>query len=1306
MASDIQLDLKLTPQSEQLLKKLEGFETKPLNVGIKLDLKNKDLFDSLTGLEKRDIKATVDVQFKNYDLVKSINALDQKTIHTTIDLQIKNADKLDKIADLIPALERLSRIDFSNLGKGLDAVGDKIDNVAKHAASLGNFTDLIEGKSSQGPIGQQRGPGGRFTGNYIPNDPYNFQSSGAGGAGPKNTFSPNDLLGYGYNRSQELSNNYATYRVQAAVANSLANQQTLAQNGQIAQQALFQQTLQESSPFLAQLLYLNANSSAAGQVNNQAFANQEAKSRAQQQAAIDRAQTKFSGLGLFQQQRQRQSIADEFNLSDSSLLGPNKTLGSFLGEKFLGNGGSGLATAAEAIAGGTRGIAGLLGGLGGEFLGGPVGAAIGGTLLPAIVDRFTETFGKITEVLGEAAQAGLQFQQSIVSLSGIFQANTNIRSVGGGSLSTRQEIEAQQGFARNTLLASRSKLLPLGIAGQQEAVLVQAIQSGAAQKGIILSADETATLAQRFGSTILAQRPELLNNPSLLRRDVEDVLSNSGSASRTVLGSLLRPSLGALNRSNSGEDLVRSTASLQGFTEAIENSSLLSVQLQRFSGYAENAKLNLGLLIDEFPPFVGAIKAVNDLLKFTTSGYDKAIEGRNKIEADFIEEFKNSGNPVDQFLGNAAQFLVNKRDNGIFSSDNPQGVERTIKDQVQIKSLLRKAGLDEQQIAKNSEEVDFSPESKLKKLSDLRSRFGSSSAFDSFTDRLVTNETIDARNSLLKENLAGLNTGFIGDQVKSNNLSLETSRANLGDLTNRREFLNSQLDRQRQLLKAQISGNPLKDEKGNALSADTALIASIQQQIKENERAINAERATGVRLLAAQVGEAKRLGDLKTSTIANLGAASGSGQAIALSNINSLRGQVSAAKKLLGQGNDEEVSLQISALEARIQEQEQAQSIAGFETEKANTYGGTFAGRRKIGLINISQQEASGAISPEVAQKQREEFKTRDSLNQIGETANLSKTASGADLEISTASIRFKELNNQLTASSFALKAFESSVRLASLNRQDKAVQLIKDLEAKGGTLSLEQGNKLVRDFGQEGAQNIIAEARFGSGVAGEFRQREKAEIGLNDFLNVEADPTRIKAEEDSFRNRNALEQAGIRNKQANFGNDLALAKVQKANALFDLKTKLGLDDNSPLGRAAKFALNDIQSGLLDESGNLKASGLASLGILPSGPENQDLALDEKGFKYKTKDGSIFTPDEFKKRFPTDVPDHFRTKDLPSVDLPKNPIAENAKDSMTQLASQIGSLNQQLASLITTLQVNNLTQALTTSLANQFKVGN
>lgn len=241
------------------------------------------------------------------------------------------------------------------------------------------------------------------------------------------------------------------------------------------------------------------------------------------------------------------------------------------------------------------GLPGVAGGLLGGALKGPEGIFLGSAITQGLSKQVTETFEKISNTLREAARAGLEFQRSIVGISAVLSANTVLTNKQTGQpLGAEETLRIQTNRAREIQLGARAGLLPIGIAGESEAALVRAIVGGAGQRGINLSAGGAATLARRFGGTISAVNPQILQNPTQLVRDIEDILLGLPQATRTTIGATIRPEVEKIRTARSEEDLLNATKRLEEFYNAIKNSDQAAVSILKFSAAINNLNTQVG----------------------------------------------------------------------------------------------------------------------------------------------------------------------------------------------------------------------------------------------------------------------------------------------------------------------------------------------------------------------------------------------------------------------------------------------------------------------------------------------------------------------------------------------------------------------------------------------------------------------------------------------------------------------------------------------------------------------------------------
>lgn len=271
------------------------------------------------------------------------------------------------------------------------------------------------------------------------------------------------------------------------------------------------------------------------------------------------------------------------------------------------------------------------------------------------------TFEKLAASLESVVDSGLKFQQAIVGIAAILQATTTLTGPGGSSLSLPAQLAEQTKIARSIQLTARKQLLPLGIAGEREAVLVQAVISGAAQKGIILNAQQAATVSARFGAAATAINPALLSNTTQLRKDVTDILAGLPQAQKTSLGAAVRPILGEIKRATTGEELISATDKLQAFVTAVKGSDQAFVGLLKLSGSIDQLKTVAGdALLQKIVPGLNALadalmnpglqtgvsniaEVVGQAINFVTKATAKTIKFVSPNSGGgFLDNLKNS----------------------------------------------------------------------------------------------------------------------------------------------------------------------------------------------------------------------------------------------------------------------------------------------------------------------------------------------------------------------------------------------------------------------------------------------------------------------------------------------------------------------------------------------------------------------------------------------------------------------------------------------------------------------------------------
>lgn len=266
-------------------------------------------------------------------------------------------------------------------------------------------------------------------------------------------------------------------------------------------------------------------------------------------------------------------------------------------------------------------LSGLLGGplsgiggvAGATTLGGPTGALIG----TAVFEFVGREFAKLAGTLVEAAQAGLQFQKSIVSIAAIFQSATKITDLRGNVLPIAEQIKIQNLRARQTQLATREQLAPLGFGTEGATTILQSILLGASERGLNFNPNELALLSKRFASTIAALEPEAINDPSRILRTLPDIVGGLPRAGSSEIGAALKSIVPQLFSGGikSEAEFLKITKALDSFVEVLTQSAgTASIALAKLTIIFQNAKADFGdkLLQGIVPGLTALADALND----------------------------------------------------------------------------------------------------------------------------------------------------------------------------------------------------------------------------------------------------------------------------------------------------------------------------------------------------------------------------------------------------------------------------------------------------------------------------------------------------------------------------------------------------------------------------------------------------------------------------------------------------------------------------------------------------------------------
>lgn len=686
------------------------------------------------------------------------------------------------------------------------------------------------------------------------------------------------------------------------------------------------------------------------------------------------------------------------------------------------------------LSGGLPGIAG--GAIGGSFLGGP-GVLLGQTIISTLLgagQQLAKTFESMTS-------AGIVYEHAILGIASVLNSSTRVTKPDGSPISLQNQLKFQESEATKIQLAARARLLPLGIAGEKEATLVQGVTTGLAQKGIVASPAEVALISERFGAATIAQNPQLLDNPTQLRRDTEDILSGSPQAKKTAMSQLIRPALGGLENATTGAEMVRATAPLQGYSEALLNSDNPIVALNRLQAAIDGIGTSAG-----DAKLKAEAAGINDLAKALSNPGVKdgvtqiatlvgVLDGAGKkLLADAINTTEFFSRP---FVGSIK--LIQKQ----FEKKEPEG-KATIDPRVQITSALKGVGLDETSPLAFETEAKQSPAARIKALDGLINKLGN------------TDEVMKQLPGLLslRANAFG---GLTDERAKAfGNLS-SGAFASAGGLSSNLQEVEARkkvVDELKAELSQQLPG-PKKD--------------TIQGQLDKAQLDLSGSRTKVVQSLQSQFSNASQIAQLKASIAGGLGPAGQVNQASA--ELQSIAAQKEAAqvfiRGMIEQLKDAEPQLRavlsdlISKAELQVKGFESSEKIVRANRQSAviderltgvNT--DTFAGERAAIPLQLERQLLNKLISPEVAKERKnsqladvdiKEFQTR-----IGLVKGLEGLRDAQKEEV----LQRLELNTALAQNVRSLKDLDSSIRSSKYEQTDERIQVGKQILAAGGSLN------------------------------------------------------------------------------------------------------------------------------------------------------------------------------------------------------------------------------------------------------------
>jgi hypothetical protein len=217
---------------------------------------------------------------------------------------------------------------------------------------------------------------------------------------------------------------------------------------------------------------------------------------------------------------------------------------------------------------------------------GPEAAFVGGQ----IGENVGKVFEGITRAMEGTIEKGVEYQRSVNAIAAVL-SQTTVSVKGGKVLTGTDALLDNFAQAREIQNLARRQLLPLGVSGESEAALVSGTVSALGSRGISATAKQFANISGNIGSGVAALAPDLISNPTILRRDVEDIITGSPRATQTALGIRLKGFAPELFGGNlrSADDFERATEKLRKLSDVITSSGDGAAQLTRSFSLMNNA---------------------------------------------------------------------------------------------------------------------------------------------------------------------------------------------------------------------------------------------------------------------------------------------------------------------------------------------------------------------------------------------------------------------------------------------------------------------------------------------------------------------------------------------------------------------------------------------------------------------------------------------------------------------------------------------------------------------------------------------
>lgn len=823
------------------------------------------------------------------------------------------------------------------------------------------------------------------------------------------------------------------------------------------------------------------------------------------------------------------------------------------------------------------GIPGLIGAGVGGSIGGAGGVFAGSVAAQAITHSVGAVFEQLAHHITEAAKAGIEFQQSLVSIAATFSTTSRFVSESGSPLAPELQFTKQLARARELQQSARDRTAPLGIGLQTEANLAQALLSGAGAKGVNLSAQGGGKLVERFAATIRLLAPELEQNESLIRRDIFDI-SRGVRASRTALGSRLDPTVvREIGEATSEGDYLRATQALESFVDTLKNSNLAVTNMAKIEQSIKSLQATAGLALDE--ALEPSVKFISDLAS--------------------NEDFKNGAATMMSVFGSLVNFVVIQGTNlSGFAKGGAIGGGASI-----VSSALKATGNQElatglnvintlykfSEAAKNpqakagrktSEKAEIKPLTELQNIlgEDILQREGKRE--DALAGRGLRTGSFALKALTFPrfKELSGEQAFEIGGAARSavlkdlEDLSDEESKlfgkgnlAGLARIQNRKEFLSVEEEQAEGLLTTKKAS--LEDIKKKGLIEQEAGAAAA---VADAERKLINIRREQTEIVGESIAKERERNDAIRKTF----------------DTQTFQGKLQDISQVLANSSREIASLDTA--------------ITRLKAKAA-----TATGADKINLESQIEELTNrrGAVAVENAQAGREQ--ARAPLTQLDALTNRAKAQQSYDDAVFNSASRMEQLSDSIAKTDRALASFADSLELQGLNAKDKEAGLVEQYRKEFGI------NPSGASF------DVVSESAEGKSQ----RRRRSLELQIKSVRRERENLSVVGSEE-----QRALERSRASDSREFFKEAQGQGTLDAAKGLVDavdlVKTSFGeaapaVERFAKDGPAALQYLSQVYNGLV--SGQFDVTGVGARIERSFGVEQRPAAIAPKNVDINKK---------------------------------------------------------------------------------------